>query len=78
MKKNVQINLSKDYTQLKLAKFHNKDYIQMDNGPIKINISFNDTDIIKELIKYLQIIKHNMYYDKLNNDNDEYNYGHNI
>ena len=41
-------------------------------------LHFTSIDDIDRLIKSLEITKHNLYYEILNNQNDEYNYGNQI
>ena len=45
---------------------------------LDVYLHFSSTDDIKKLITSLESIKHNLYYAMFNNQNDEYNYGHNV
>lgn len=72
----VFVTISQEDRIYKLNDINNSG--EQNKKDLDVYLHFTSTDDIKKLITSLEIIKHNLYYAILNNQNDEYNYGHNV
>lgn len=72
----VFVTISQEDRIYKLNDINNSG--EQNQKDLDVYLHFTSTDDIKKLITSLEIIKHNLYYAMLNNQNDEYNYGHNV
>ena len=72
----VFVTISQEDRIYKLNDINNSG--EQNQRDLDVYLHFASTDDIKKLITSLESIKHNLYYAMLNNQNDEYNYGHNV